>query len=204
MALVLCLAAALLQVETDTAPHGSVVDLTSTTFEDAVQEGPWFIKFFAPWCGHCKKISPVWDELAKSEFLRAGVRIARVDCTKEVTIRKKYAIAGYPTLMVFNGSKMYKFTGARSLDTLLAFANGGWETAEEYDPANQPAPPQRTSWVQRIIYLFEPLASSIMRQWKLILFVYAVLAAYVAFKICIPSRSRKASAEQRSTKAHTD
>ena len=137
--------------------YAAVVDLKAANADDEMQEGQWFIKFYAPWCvealrsparchtpllteppvlcdrcGHCKKLSPVWNEIAESQELKAGVRIGRVDCTRETALRTKYAISGYPTLLFFditpvvNGTKIYKFKGSRNSEALLAFANGAW------------------------------------------------------------------------------
>ena len=41
----------------------------------------WFIKFFAPWCGHCKHIAPVWKEFYNSH--NNEVNVAKVDCTSK-------------------------------------------------------------------------------------------------------------------------
>lgn len=79
-------------------------------------------------CGHCKSLSPVWEALADSPDLKSEVRVGRVDCTKESALRAKYSIAGYPSLLFFNGSKIYQHTGYRSHNELLDFANGGWCT----------------------------------------------------------------------------
>lgn len=66
---------------------GSVQKLTEENFTAIVFEDPhnaneagWFVKFFAPWCGHCKKLAPTWEEFgAKYSHM---VNVGEVDCTE--------------------------------------------------------------------------------------------------------------------------
>ncbi|CAG8674538.1 17326_t:CDS:2, partial [Cetraspora pellucida] len=62
-------------------PSGSVVSLTSINFDDLTKSSPWFVKFFAPWCGHCKNLAPTWEELGHN--LQNKVNVGKVDCTIE-------------------------------------------------------------------------------------------------------------------------
>jgi thiol-disulfide isomerase/thioredoxin len=43
-------------------------------------DGPWFIMFYAPWCGHCKRLMPTFDEFAEKHGDGSRVRVGRVDC----------------------------------------------------------------------------------------------------------------------------
>ncbi|KAI9908802.1 hypothetical protein PsorP6_003285 [Peronosclerospora sorghi] len=56
--------------------------LSEATFDHQTSAGVWFIRFFAPWCSHCKKLTPTIDELSEAEGLEdANVHVANVDCT---------------------------------------------------------------------------------------------------------------------------
>ena len=118
-----------------------VYQLTSETFDVALQEGPLFVKFYAPWCGHCKRLSPAWDalgELVKQGEL-GGTRVAKVDCTSEKGLQQRYGVRSYPTLLYLGSDgTMKKHLGNRELDALADFARDGWRHANDYDPSFEP------------------------------------------------------------------
>lgn len=103
--------------------HGSVLKLTRDNFEEKVGDGKvYFIKFFAPWCGHCKRLAPTWEELAKDLQDNSDVAIAHVDCTIHRDICTQAEVKGYPTLKAYHKGEEYKtYRGARDLETLKKF-----------------------------------------------------------------------------------
>jgi len=92
---------------------GSVVELTDETFEDFVKTNDVVLmEFYAPWCGHCKRLTPVYEDAARQ---LAGelpmVKFAKIDVSGETNVKTKdkYEIAGFPIINVFRGGdKQYK------------------------------------------------------------------------------------------------
>ncbi|EZA46706.1 Thioredoxin domain-containing protein [Ooceraea biroi] len=73
---------------------------TSVNFSSEIAKRNHFIMFYAPWCGHCQRLKPTWEQLAEiSNVLEetGNIRIAKVDCTTESTLCSEQDVTGYPT-----------------------------------------------------------------------------------------------------------
>jgi len=102
-----------------------VVELTEANFNALVLESDdiWMVEFFAPWCGHCKKLAPEWESAASQ--LKGQVRLGAVDATAHTQLAAKYEVKGYPTIKVFNGGKKGKvvdYQGPREANGIVEFA----------------------------------------------------------------------------------
>ncbi|KAJ7461840.1 protein disulfide isomerase [Mycena galericulata] len=101
-------------------PNGEVTVLNPENFQTTLEDGPAFIKFYAPWCGHCKKLAPIWKQLAK--FAQGKVTIAEVNCEAHEKFCKSQGVGGFPTLMYYPpGGQKSEYTSGRKLEQLKSF-----------------------------------------------------------------------------------
>jgi protein disulfide-isomerase-like protein len=84
-------------------------------------------EFYAPWCGHCKKLAPTWDQLGT--HLKGKVNVAKVDVTENRDLGKRFGIKGFPTLLHIHDGAVYRYSGKRTVEDLAEFATGGYSKA---------------------------------------------------------------------------
>ncbi|ALC48885.1 prtp [Drosophila busckii] len=111
------------QQEAQANPNvGKVVDLNEDSFAKHVSSGNHFVKFFAPWCSHCQRLAPTWEELAGELKAEPTVTISKIDCTQFRSICQDFEVKGYPTLLwIEDGKKIEKYAGSRDLPTLKTY-----------------------------------------------------------------------------------
>ncbi len=100
----------------------NILAVTDTTFEDQVlnSETPVVVDYWAEWCGPCKMIAPILDEIA--EEYAGKLTVAKLNIDENQETPQKYAVRGIPTLMIFkNGNVAATKVGAMSKSQLSAF-----------------------------------------------------------------------------------
>ena len=101
------------------------VKVTDTSFQTDVlnAKGPVVVDFWAEWCGPCKMIAPILDEVSKDYDGR--LKIAKMNVDENRDVPAKFGIRGIPTLMLFKGGQLAATkVGALSKAQLTAFLDG--------------------------------------------------------------------------------
>lgn len=98
------------------------------SFADLKKEGSWLVEFYAPWCGYCKKLEPVWMEVAKT-LHGSSIKVAKLDATRFSAVSREFGVRGYPSIKFVKGKRVITFEGERTVQGIVQFA----------EKANRPA-----------------------------------------------------------------
>jgi len=104
---------------------GKYIELTADNFNEVIKDGVVLVDFWAPWCGPCRMIAPVIEELA--EEYEGKAKIAKVNTDEQPAIAAEYGIRSIPTILFFKDGQLVdqmigaagKAVFAEKLDALL-------------------------------------------------------------------------------------
>lgn len=98
------------------------VELTQDNFKDTIKEGVTMVDFWAPWCGPCRMIAPIVEELA--EDFEGKATVAKVNTDEEQSIAGEFGIRSIPTILFFkDGEQVDQMVGAASKDVFAEKIN---------------------------------------------------------------------------------
>ena len=94
------------------------IDLNAEVFDDLIKEDLVLVDFYASWCGPCRMLSPILDEVINE----TDITLIKVDVDKHSTISKQYGIMTIPTMILFkNGEMIEKRVGMTSKDAVITW-----------------------------------------------------------------------------------
>lgn len=93
-----------------------VMVLTDANFDEAINGNEFIlVEFYAPWCGHCKKLTPEFAGAAKTlKAAEKPVALGKVDATENKECSGKFEIKGFPSLKFFNNGTAIDYNGGRT------------------------------------------------------------------------------------------
>ncbi|HWP21395.1 MAG TPA: thioredoxin [Candidatus Cryosericum sp.] len=102
----------------------AVINVTNSNFRTEVLESdrPVLVDFWAPWCGPCRMVSPIVDEIAEE---KPTVKVCKVNIDEQPALASQYGVMSIPTLLVFrDGDVADKAVGARNKAFILGMIEG--------------------------------------------------------------------------------
>jgi len=117
---------------------GDVVVLRGSSFADLVlnNDKDVLVEFYAPWCGHCKKLAPTYDEVGRRLKNVNSVRVAKIDATANEIDVPGLSVRGYPSIYFFKGNDKanpVKYEGGREADDFIEYISSNSHNKFSHD-----------------------------------------------------------------------
>lgn len=159
--------------------ESEVIHLTDETFDSVVRDtDSILVMFYAPWCGHCKRLKPEYERAAdvmKQEKI-AGA-LAALDATKETKTAKQFGISGYPTLKYFKKGEFQFDITLRDENKIIEFMKNPKEPP--------PPPPPEKPWSEEqseVVHLtLESFKPFLKKKKHVIVMFYAPCKCFFSF-----------------------
>nr|CCA14056.1 protein disulfideisomerase putative [Albugo laibachii Nc14] len=136
--------------------QSTIVTLDNDNFEKLTQAstgattGDWLIEFYAPCCDHCKRLLPIFEEVATK--LKGTINVAKVDAIANRELGVRFGISGYPTIIFFRQGVMYKYKQERSKEALSQFTKEGYKQVEGVKVPSSPTMLNKILQISQDVY----------------------------------------------------
>lgn len=95
--------------------------INTANFDETIKEGVVLVDFFANWCGPCKMLAPILEQVAEE---LTDIKIVKVDVDESEELAMRFGIMSIPTMIIFkDGQPVKKAQGFQPKDTLISFIN---------------------------------------------------------------------------------
>lgn len=103
-----------------TSIHSTVIELNDKSFTELVlnTDDKWFVDFYAPWCGHCKKLEPILAEVSSDI---GAINVGKMDATRYKAIALSENITHFPTIKYYKSKIRRLYDGPRTVEGILTF-----------------------------------------------------------------------------------
>jgi protein disulfide-isomerase-like protein len=102
------------------AKDSAVTNLRQGKFPGTDAKHVWLVEFYAPWCGHCRQMKPIWERLASE--LRGFVKVGAVNCETQKSVCGMEGVESYPTIKMKKGGVSTPYDGERDLSAMKTWA----------------------------------------------------------------------------------
>ncbi|KAL6080521.1 hypothetical protein QOT17_000160 [Balamuthia mandrillaris] len=115
--------------EAELTKESPVLNLTDSDFDQHTKEKQesWVLNFYAPWCPHSKKWSPIFEQTARwFRFTRSAINFAQINSVKAKQLVGRFGVSSWPTVIFYANHSAITMPGAKSVATLTHFITGGF------------------------------------------------------------------------------
>jgi thioredoxin 1 len=100
----------------------ALLELNEDNFENEVKKGATLVDFFAQWCGPCRMLAPIIEEVAGD--MKGKAKIGKVDIDKEIKVATDHQVTSVPTMILFkDGKEVDRIVGLRDAEAIKEFIN---------------------------------------------------------------------------------
>jgi len=137
--LLLCISTICVVYSTATSSKTSDVMVLTPDNLEVLNRGEWFFEIYAPWCGFCKRLEPIYDKLATR--LKGVTNVGKLDGDAYQQVTMQFRVGGFPTIFFIKDGEIRIYEGERTEDAMVAYAQGKYKSTDPMSWLNSPIHP---------------------------------------------------------------